>query len=279
LTTTHICILQWSQLTRTNPTCPICKQPFTSLIHSMTSEKEFRVHYLERYSNRPNNTTTTSSTTHPTNGTRNTSQPYKTKIDYTNALRNSMYSDILMLRRAVYPFTIVIHVLLNIPTIFSSVLQTITLDYIRYARKLKAIPQSYHTFSQRPQLTPQQVKPEMIHKIRPWITRELTAITGLQDVSVLTELIISLLTKSNIYSTEVHKSLQEFLGDNVDIFVHELVCFACSSHKDVASYDKYVRYDKPTVTYQRIKGYMLGWFCSNRPGKYEFQILNKIKFV
>jgi len=129
-----------------------------------------------------------------------------------------MYSDILMLRRAVY------------------------------ARKLKAIPQSYHTFSQSPQLTPQLVKPAMIQKIRPWIARELTAITDLTDVEVLTQLVISLVTKVNIHVPKGHSALKEFLHDNVDLFIHELACFACSSHKDMASYDKYVRYDKPATT-------------------------------
>lgn len=89
----------------------------------------------------------------------------------------------------------------------------------------------------------------MVLKIRPWITRELTAILGLPDVSVLTELVISLVSKHAIRSLEVHQALGEFLGEDVEVFIHELVCFACSSHKDIASYDKYVRYDKVVTTY------------------------------
>eukprot|EP00026_Physarum_polycephalum_P012656 Phypoly_transcript_12982.p1 GENE.Phypoly_transcript_12982~~Phypoly_transcript_12982.p1 ORF type:complete len:228 (+),score=37.85 Phypoly_transcript_12982:161-844(+) len=131
-----ICILQWSQLTRTQPTCPICKQPFSSLIHSMTSSKEFRVHYLEKYKQPTTTTTSTNSNINTTtNGTRTPNQPYRTRVDHTNVLQNDLYSDVLMLRRAVY------------------------------TRKLKAIPQSHHTFPQRPQLTQQQVTPTLIHKL------------------------------------------------------------------------------------------------------------------
>jgi PWI domain len=89
------------------------------------------------------------------------------------------------------------------------------------------------------------IKPDVLQKVRPWITRELTAILGVPDVSVVTALVISLL-KKNIHSAEAHEELEEFMGDNVDIFVHELACFASSSHKDISLYDKYVRYDKFT---------------------------------
>lgn len=217
-----ICILQWSQLTPANPTCPICKQAFTSLVHSMQSSKEFKVHYLEPYIPKSGNTQNRHNTITRTNtsiaslGSRPPTQPFKTVIDHKNFLRNDLYSDVYMQRRAVY------------------------------ARGLKAIPQSYHTFPKTPRLAPASVNAHLIRKLRPWITRELTAILGVSDVSVLTELVISLL-KQDIHSPSTQLALQEFIGEHVNTFVHELACFACSSHFEVATYDKYVRYDKPSI--------------------------------
>lgn len=88
------------------------------------------------------------------------------------------------------------------------------------------------------------VTPKMQQKLKPWIVRELTAILGMNDVDILVELVLSLLRKYDSRSEQTKGGLEDFLHGNVEIFLHELACFAISSHQDVVSYDKYVRYDK-----------------------------------
>lgn len=98
-------------------------------------------------------------------------------------------------------------------------------------------------------------KAKITERIEPWIRRELQAVLGDPDPSVIVHfasaLFIKRLERENNRQTgqtgmlveDEVSSLRKFLSDKVDIFWHELRCFA-ESILTMETYDAVVEYNE-----------------------------------
>jgi E3 ubiquitin-protein ligase Topors len=82
-------------------------------------------------------------------------------------------------------------------------------------------------------------------KIGPWVKRELQALLKDEDPSLILLLVKNLLQKLEPNSKEFKDRIREFLENDTDTFVHELLTFASSPY-DMYTYDRLVSYEPPT---------------------------------
>ncbi|CAA7052042.1 unnamed protein product [Microthlaspi erraticum] len=130
-------------------------------------------------------------------------------------------------------------------------------DDIIYERKLRWRASIYNRQSRavrlhsRPslELVNDQAKARIIERIEPWIRREIQAVLGDPDPSIIVHLASALFIKrlekeKNQQSVEDEvSSLRKFLFDKEDLFWHELRCYAESSLR-METYDAVVEYNE-----------------------------------
>lgn len=121
-----------------------------------------------------------------------------------------------------------------------------------YERRLQAVPCSMRNFCEQSEIAKSGVKERILQKIEPWIRRELQAITGDPDPSIIvhvgTTLFISSLEEKRKVSSghsgpedNYLEPLRPFLLERTSMFWHELRCFAESSF-NMDTYDTVVEY-------------------------------------
>ncbi|KAG6726519.1 hypothetical protein I3842_02G084200 [Carya illinoinensis] len=122
-----------------------------------------------------------------------------------------------------------------------------------YGLGLRAIPLSPRNCIEQNLLGNIVAREKIVQRIEPWIRRELQAILGDPDPSVIvhvaTSLFIASLEKKNNANSErldgednLMAPLRPFLQDRTNMFLHELRCFAESS-LNVDAYDAVVEYE------------------------------------
>ncbi|OIT34442.1 PREDICTED: E3 ubiquitin-protein ligase Topors isoform X1 [Nicotiana attenuata] len=90
-------------------------------------------------------------------------------------------------------------------------------------------------------------KEKMLQRIEPWIRRELQAILGDPDPSIIVHVVTSLFISENTHLTQQYAGddflapLRPFLHEHAEMFWHELRCFA-ESPLSMQTYDTVVEY-------------------------------------
>ncbi|EFA76139.1 RING zinc finger-containing protein [Heterostelium album PN500] len=199
----YICILQWSEI---SGNCPLCKSNFQSLIHDVKSNKEYKRHLI-------NNKNSNNNANNSNNRRLNHQQQQQQQQQRIFIPNNNSNTSSHEFRRSVY------------------------------ARQIKAIPMvpPFKLY-----LSPQMISANYSRwksRLSPWIKRELQAILQTEQVDILEEMILSLLKKHTIDSAIIIDTLKRFLFDKTDLFLHELLCFACS-HYNIQAYDQNVTYHR-----------------------------------
>ncbi|KAI4364420.1 hypothetical protein MLD38_020515 [Melastoma candidum] len=119
-----------------------------------------------------------------------------------------------------------------------------------YKRRLRAVPLSSQSNQDMPVLRDHRSRERILNKIEPWIRRELEAILGDPDPSVIVHVVTSLFMEDAEKKSDAPipveednpaASLRPFLRDHADMFWHELRCFAKSS-LGMETYDAVVEY-------------------------------------
>lgn len=127
-----------------------------------------------------------------------------------------------------------------------------------YRKGLRAIPpRLQHRTNIKQNITGElNEKARIERRLEPWICRELEAILGEQDLTILVHLVLSLWFsrlrkqegKRNLIPSsnedEFMQQLEPFLGDKANAFWHELRCFA-ESPFTMSAYDSIVEYQGP----------------------------------
>ena len=114
-----------------------------------------------------------------------------------------------------------------------------------YLKGWKAKPPPVSSLSKFKDTKPKNFSqdPHQLSKLVPWITRELQAILGIQDVELILEYIVALLKTIDLKTNQGKECLQEYLGIHTELFIHELFCFA-KSFLNMEAYDQVVEYDQ-----------------------------------
>ncbi|KAJ3214491.1 hypothetical protein HDU67_001623 [Dinochytrium kinnereticum] len=98
----------------------------------------------------------------------------------------------------------------------------------------------------RATLTPEAFRKSQEAQARavPWIRRELQVLLRDNDVELVKDYVMIVLEKFEIQSQQAVDLLRQFLMENTEHFVHELVSFLRSPF-NVDAWDKAVQYDQP----------------------------------
>ncbi|XP_066113036.1 E3 ubiquitin-protein ligase Topors [Saccopteryx bilineata] len=240
------CVQEWS---KNKAECPLCKQPFDSIFHSVRAEDDFKEYTLRPppyhrdrsvlvYSSNPamNRRTTTPPdsgvlfeglgiSTRPRDSEipqfmRHISRRQATTTDE-RSLRKIQEQDIINFRRTLYRAGARVR---NIE------------DGGRY-RDISA------EFFRR--------NPACLHRLVPWLKRELTVLFGAHGslVNIVQHIIMSNVTRYDLESQAFVSDLRPFLLNRTEHFIHEFISFARSPF-NMAAFDQHANYDCPAPSYE-----------------------------
>ncbi|XP_054980810.1 E3 ubiquitin-protein ligase Topors isoform X1 [Sorex araneus] len=262
------CVQEWS---KNKAECPLCKQPFDSIFHSVRAEDDFKEYVLrpsyngsfattpdvrrfryrttmtrerERERERsnsvysPSSTVNRRTTTPPDSGVvfeglsipaglrnsdliRQSSLRRPTTVADERSLRKIQEQDIINFRRTLYRAGARVR---NIE------------DGGRY-RDISA------EFFRR--------NPACLHRLVPWLKRELTVLFGAHGslVNIVQHIIMSNVTRYDLESQAFVSDLRPFLLNRTEHFIHEFISFARSPF-NMTAFDQHANYDCPAPSYE-----------------------------
>lgn len=256
------CVQEWS---KNKAECPLCKQPFDSIFHSVRAEDDFKEYVLRpsyngsfatpdgrrfRYRTTmtrernasvysPSSTINRRTTTPPDSGVLFeglgiSSRPRDGEISQLmrqiprrptstdeRSLRKIQEQDIINFRRTLYRAGARVR---NIE------------DGGRY-RDISA------EFFRR--------NPACLHRLVPWLKRELTVLFGAHGslVNIVQHIIMSNVTRYDLESQAFVSDLRPFLLNRTEHFIHEFISFARSPF-NMAAFDQHANYDCPAPSYE-----------------------------
>ncbi|KAM9206966.1 E3 ubiquitin-protein ligase Topors [Dugong dugon] len=255
------CVQEWS---KNKAECPLCKQPFDSIFHSVRAEDDFKEYVLRpsynfatpdvrrfRYRTTvtrdrntsvysPSGTVNRRTTTPPDSGvlfeglgisarprdgeipqlTRQIAMRRPATADE-RSMRKIQEQDIINFRRTLYRAGARVR---NIE------------DGGRY-RDISA------EFFRR--------NPACLHRLVPWLKRELTVLFGAHGslVNIVQHIIMSNVTRYDLESQAFVSDLRPFLLNRTEHFIHEFISFARSPF-NMAAFDQHANYDCPAPSYE-----------------------------
>lgn len=257
------CVQEWS---KNKAECPLCKQPFDSIFHSVRAEDDFKEYVLRpsyngsfatpdvrrfRYRTTmtrdrsaavysPSSTMNRRTTTPPDSGVlfeglSISTRPGDGEIPQfmrqiairrpatadERSLRKIQEQDIINFRRTLYRAGARVR---NIE------------DGGRY-RDISA------EFFRR--------NPACLHRLVPWLKRELTVLFGAHGslVNIVQHIIMSNVTRYDLESQAFVSDLRPFLLNRTEHFIHEFISFARSPF-NMAAFDQHANYDCPAPSYE-----------------------------
>ncbi|XP_037348930.1 E3 ubiquitin-protein ligase Topors isoform X1 [Talpa occidentalis] len=249
------CVQEWS---KNKAECPLCKQPFDSIFHSVRAEDDFKEYVLRPSFVTPNlrsfhyrTTMTRERSASSSTANRATATPPDSRVLFEGlgistrprdgevsqfmrqiairrpttaderSLRKIQEQDIINFRRTLYRAGARVR---NIE------------DGGRY-RDISA------EFFRR--------NPACLHRLVPWLKRELTVLFGAHGslVNVVQHIIMSNVTRYDLESQAFVSDLRPFLLNRTEHFIHEFISFARSPF-NMAAFDQHANYDCPAPSYE-----------------------------
>ncbi|NXC14212.1 TOPRS ligase, partial [Corythaeola cristata] len=252
------CIQEWS---KNKAECPLCKQPFSSIFHTICAEDDFKEYIVNPSENRsfasPDgqrfryHTTLTGARRAGNSPSRRTLSPAGNGVLFEGlssepvqqrggeiqqmirrlasrrqasaegrSLRQIQEEDMINFRRALYRTGVRIRSIE---------------DGGRY-RDISA------EFFRR--------NPACLHRLVPWLKRELTVLFGAHEslVNIVQHIIMSNVTRYDLESEAFAEDLKPFLLNRTEHFLHEFISFARGPF-NLEAYDQHANYDCPAPSY------------------------------
>lgn len=241
------CLAEWAKL---KPECPLCKQRFKSIIHSVRSLEDYDQYFLSEEQHRTRSlhpmsfsagdlvvrrfrypTTLTAERGRQLAMERNLQSLNQRSTPVARGPRASMHPNEAVRRygpltttsaerRYLYEFDLWV---LNNST-----------------RYRESSPQFYRD------------NPACMHRLIPWLNRELVALLGASSsrITAVLELVLSLLSEVDIRHPDFSRHLYPSFGPRTRHFVHEFYAFATSVH-DMVNYDHNASYESGATVVAR----------------------------
>lgn len=245
------CIHEWS---KNKAECPLCKQPFNSIYHSIKSENDYKQYDLRPLENGSfgifggvrfrYRTTLTGinqqrqgrTTLPPDNGVMfetSTNPPQHQQDRY---MRN------MMLRLAAR------RVAANEGRSVSSIREQEMINFRRelYRRGVRVRNVTDGGRSRDISADFFRRNPACLHRLIPWLKRELTVLYGGHGslVNIVQHIVMSQITRYDMDDGAIEEELRPFLQGRSEHFLHEFITFAKSPF-DMQAYDRHAVYDCP----------------------------------
>ncbi|XP_070598559.1 E3 ubiquitin-protein ligase Topors [Erythrolamprus reginae] len=253
------CVLEWS---KNKAECPLCKQPFHSIVHSMRSADDYKVHSvrpseMESFAN-PNGrrfryrTTLTGERPVSVNSQRSSSsrrtisspncgilfEGFSTqRIRQRDAEMHQMIRRLASRRQASLEGRFMRHIQEQEMISFRKALY-------RSGTRVRSIEDGGRYRDISAEFFHRN--PACLHRLVPWLKRELTVLFGIHGslINIVQRIIMSNLVKFDLESPAFANELQPFLLQSTQHFLHEFINFArCPFNID--AYDERANYDFP----------------------------------
>ncbi|KAM8960518.1 E3 ubiquitin-protein ligase Topors [Pelodytes ibericus] len=257
------CIQEWS---KNKAECPLCKQPFDSIFHSVRAEDDFKEFVLRPTMNGSfgsqdghrfrYRTTLTRDYRLPTHSTRPSSTqrtvfPPDNGVLFeglSNPTSQQMGSEIQQMMRRLASRRqasaegrsmrqIQEHDLINFRrTLYRS---GVRVRNVQDGGRYRAISAEFF-----------RRNPACLHRLIPWLKRELTVLFGSNGslVNIVQHIIMSNVTRYDMESQAFVEDLWPFLLHRTDHFLHEFINFARCPY-NIEAYDQHANYDCPAPSY------------------------------
>ncbi|XP_023282863.1 E3 ubiquitin-protein ligase Topors [Seriola lalandi dorsalis] len=245
------CIHEWS---KNKAECPLCKQPFNSIYHSIKSEQDFKKYDLQPINNGSFGTfggvrfryrTTLTGVHRQMRG--RTSPPPDNGVMFeasTNSQqqRQDRYIRRMMMRLAAKR---------RAASEGRAVNSVRELEMINFRRELYRQGVRVRTVRDggRSRDTSAEFyrrNPACLHRLVPWLKRELLVLYGSHGslVNIVQHIIMSRLTRYDMEDTSIQEELRPFIQGRTEHFLHEFLSFARSPF-NMEAYDQHAVYDCP----------------------------------
>ncbi|XP_048217413.1 E3 ubiquitin-protein ligase Topors isoform X2 [Perognathus longimembris pacificus] len=257
------CVQEWS---KNKAECPLCKQPFDSIFHSVRAEDDFKEYVL-----RPSY-----------NGSFATpDRRFRYRTTMTRERNSSIYSPITTTtvnRRTTTPpdsgvlfeglgisrsrDVEIPHIMRQITIRGPSAADDRTLrkiqeqDIINFRRTLYRAGARVRNIEDGGRYRDISAEffrrnPACLHRLVPWLKRELTVLFGAHGslVNIVQHIIMSNVTRYDLESQAFVSDLRPFLLNRTEHFIHEFISFARSPF-NMAAFDQHANYDCPAPSYE-----------------------------
>uniref|UniRef100_A0A3B3XKV3 E3 ubiquitin-protein ligase Topors n=1 Tax=Poecilia mexicana TaxID=48701 RepID=A0A3B3XKV3_9TELE len=200
------CILEWS---KNKPECPLCKQPFSSIYHSIKSDEDFQKYELKQQ--------VENSSFGYFEGVR---FRYRTTLTgvHRQMRRTSPPPDngMINFRRELYR-------------------RGVRVRNVRDGGRSRDTSAEFY-----------RRNPACLHRLVPWLKRELMVLYGAHGslVHIVQHIIMSRITRYDMEDGAIQEELRPFLQGRTEHFLHEFINFAKSPF-NLEAYDQHAVYDCP----------------------------------
>ncbi|CAJ1052367.1 topoisomerase I binding%2C arginine/serine-rich a [Xyrichtys novacula] len=240
------CIHEWS---KNKAECPLCKQPFNSIYHSIKSEQDFQKYDLKpldngsfgtfggvRFRYRTTLTEVRRSMIPPDNGVMFESSRNLPQQRQDRYIRRMMMR-LAAKRRATNEGRVVNNVREQEMINFRRELyrQGVRVRSVRDGGRCRDTSAEF--FSRNP---------ACLHRLVPWLKRELIVLYGAHGslVNIVQHIIMSRITRYDMEDGAIQEELRPFLQGRTEHFLHEFISFAKSPF-NMEAYDQHAVYDCP----------------------------------
>ncbi|XP_076004269.1 topoisomerase I binding, arginine/serine-rich a [Genypterus blacodes] len=255
------CIHEWS---KNKAECPLCKQPFNSIFHSVKSDQDYKQYYLKPLDNGSFQTfgggiidsygnirrarfryRTTLTGGHrqlpsrtslpPDNGVMFESSANASEQHMDRYLRHRMMR-LAAARRAERDGAV--------PNVREQEMIDFRRELYRRGVRVRSVRDSGRSRDTSADFY--RRNPACLHRLIPWLKRELVALYGAHGslVNIVQSVIMSRITRYGIVDGSIQEELTPFLQGRTEHFLHEFISFAKSPF-NMEAYDQFAAYDLP----------------------------------
>lgn len=252
------CVQEWS---KNKAECPLCKQPFDSIFHSVRAEDDFKEYVLRpsyngsftapevrRFRYRTTMTRERNASLYSPSSTvsRRTSTPPDSGVLFEGLGISTRPRDVDIPQ-------FMRHMALRGPTATDerSLRKVQEQDIINFRRTLYRAGVRVRSIEDGGRYRDISAEffrrnPACLHRLVPWLKRELTVLFGAHGslVNIVQHIIMSNVTRYDLESQAFVSDLRPFLLNRTEHFIHEFISFARSPF-NMAAFDQHANYDCP----------------------------------
>ncbi|XP_006009600.1 E3 ubiquitin-protein ligase Topors isoform X2 [Latimeria chalumnae] len=253
------CIQEWS---KNKAECPLCKQPFHSIFHSVRAEDDFKEYVLRSRENgsfaSPDGQRFRYRTT-LTRERRSLLQPRRTVSPPDNGV---IFEGMSGHHRVPQPDGGIHRMILRLASRRRAQAEGRSMHQIQEQEMINFRRALYRSGVRVRNVQDggryRDVSAEFfrrnsacLHRLVPWLKRELTVLFGVHGslVNIVQHIIMSNVTRYNMESQAFADDLKPFLLHRTDHFLHEFISFARSPF-NMEAYDQHASYDCPAPSYE-----------------------------
>ncbi|XP_067839657.1 E3 ubiquitin-protein ligase Topors-like isoform X1 [Heptranchias perlo] len=255
------CIQEWS---RNKAECPLCKQPFNSIFHSVRTENDFQEYVLKATENgsfgSPGGQRFRYRTT-LTRERRMTYQPRRSPV-ISELPDNGVLFEGLGRQTRIHQGRSLRRMMLRLgarrraQSEGRSTRQVQEQEMINFRRELYRSGVRVRNVQDGGRY--RDISAEFfrrnaacLHRLMPWLKRELCVLFGSHGsvVNIVQHIVMSNITRYDMESEAFQEELRPFLLSRTDHFLHEFISFARAPF-NMASYDQRANYDCPAPSYE-----------------------------